>query len=173
MSTTKYLLLEKVQRGVSLMQIGDTILHPRYGVGIIESIEKRMSDGESRDFYVIPKKSISSTIYVPVDDAEQLGLRPLTTAADLKQAISILSGEADDTHLYNEEHTVNWGDPIEVARAVRSGVIEPKSHYAKTSQKHHLEHAKKLLTEELSAVLGMSDESISVLVDTKPKRPLR
>ena len=155
------------------MEIGDTILHPRYGVAVIESIEKRMSDGEIRDFFVIPKKSISSTIFVPVDIAEELGLRPLPTAEKLRQAVSILSGEVDDVSLCDDEHTISWGDPIDLARTIRSGLLEPKSQYAKTSQKHHLEHAKKLLTEELSVVLGMSDESIFELLDKKTKGTLQ
>jgi RNA polymerase-interacting CarD/CdnL/TRCF family regulator len=152
------------------MQIGDAILHPRYGVGVIESIEKRMCDGVIRDFFVIPKKSISSIIYVPVDAAEEHGLRPLTTVENLNQVVRILSGEADNENLCTEEHTINWHNPIDLARVIRNGIVEPYSRYPRTTQKHQLEHAKKLLAEELSAVLGMSDESINVLVDNKAKR---
>jgi len=45
---------DDLERGTAtLMQIGDTVLHPRYGIGVIDHIEKRDQDGESREFYVI------------------------------------------------------------------------------------------------------------------------
>ncbi|MEN6356931.1 MAG: CarD family transcriptional regulator [Armatimonadota bacterium] len=147
------------------MEIGDAVLHPRYGIGTIESIEGRLEDGKTRDYYVIPKPSISSTILVAVEAADELGVRPLATTETLKQAISILSGEADDTDLCAEEQTIRWSDPIDLARAIRYGVIQPKQRYPRTSMQRQLKHAKKLLGEELSAVLGMSEESITALVN--------
>ncbi|MEN6371813.1 MAG: CarD family transcriptional regulator [Armatimonadota bacterium] len=151
------------------MEIGEAVLHPRYGVGVIESIEERSEYGVDRNYYVIPKPSMASTILVPVDTADQLGLRPLATAETLKQAISILSGEADDADLCDEEAAINWSDPIGLARAIRGGMIGPKSRYPKITQQQQLKRAKRLLTEELSAVLGMSEESSIALIDKKPK----
>jgi len=150
------------------MEIGDAVLHPRYGVGTIESIEERLEDGKTRDYYVIPKPSISSTILVAVDAADELGLRPLSTAETLKQAVSILSGEADDTNLCDEEHTISWSDPIDLARTIRNGAIQPKRRYPRVSLQHQLKHAKKLLGEELSVVLGMPEETITELVSKTP-----
>lgn len=152
------------------MEIGDAILNPRYGVGVIKSIEKRIENGVKRDYFVIPKPSISSTIFVPVDAADELGLRPLSTAEKLQQVVTILESETDKPTVCSEEHGINWGDPIELAHAIKSGVKDPASRYPKTSLQNQLKHAKKLLSEELSAVLGMSDESISALVDKKEKR---
>ena len=112
-----------------------------------------------------PKPSISSTILVPVDAAGELGLRPVASADKLKQAVSILSGEDDESNPCAGMSVLSWGDPIDLARAIRSGATEPKSRYPKASQQHQLKRAKRLLSEELSVVLGMSDESITALVD--------
>lgn len=151
------------------MEIGDTVLHPRYGVGIIESVEKRLEDGVARDYFVIPKPSISSKIFVPVDTADELGLRPLTTAEKLEQVLSILSGEADDTNLCSEDYKINWGNPIDLARAVRTSLLGPKQRYPTANQ---LKHARQLLSEELSAVLDIPEGSIDALVD-KPAKSTR
>lgn len=150
------------------MEIGEAVLHPRYGVGTIESIEERLEGDNTRDYYVIPKPSISSTILVAVDAADELGLRPLATAETLKEAVSILSGEADDANPCNEEHTISWSDPIDLARTIRYGITQPKSRYPRVSLQHQLKHARKLLGEELSAVLGMSEERIGELVGKTP-----
>lgn len=147
------------------MIIGDAVLHPKYGVGVIRSIDKLMIDGVARDCFVIPKPSISSTIFVPVDAAEKLGLRLLSTASKLKQAVSILSGKADDTNLCTEDSKINWGDPVDLAHAIRIGGTKTKSGHIKASRQQQLKHARVLLAEELSAVLGMSEESMIALVD--------
>lgn len=152
------------------MVIGDAIFHPRYGVAIIESIERRLVDGETRDYFVIPKPSISSTIFVPVDMAGELGLRPLSTVEKLKQASSIIYGESDDTGLCSKGHKICWGDPIDLARVIRSCMMQP---CPKVAPQNQLNHAKVLLAEELSAVLGVSRESIIALVDKQTKRKPR
>ena len=147
------------------MDIGDTVLHPRYGVGVIDSIESREQDGENREFYVIPKPSISSTIFVPVEAADELGLRPVATPQELEQAIKILSGEGQEAKVVQGLRSLSWGDPLALAQVIRRQATEPKSRYPKVSEQHQLKRAKRLLAEELSAVLGMSEESISALVD--------
>lgn len=147
------------------MEIGDRVLHPRYGVGVIDGIETRVQDGERRDYYVIPKPSISSTIFVPVDSADEVGLRPISSPDTLQQVISILSGEKEDAASVSGLRNLSWGDPVDLARAIRHQVTEPKSRYPKVSEQHQLKRARKLLAEEMSAVLGMSEETIAAMID--------
>jgi CarD family transcriptional regulator len=154
------------------MEIGDTVLHPRYGVGIIGGIERRVQDGETREYYVIPKPSISSTIFVPVDSAEEVGLRPVASPDTLKQALGILSGECEQGNCGGNLRTLSWSDPLELARAIRKQALEPKSRYPKVSEQHQLKRAKKLLIEEMAVVLGLPEDKVAVMVDggTEPAR---
>ena len=147
------------------MEIGDTVMHPRYGVGIIDSIQARVQDGESREFYVIPKPTLASTIFIPVDSADEVGLRPVSSREKLNEALRILSGETIDSTAVTGVRAISWGDPVALAHAIRHQATEPKARYPKVSEQHQLKRAKKLLAEELSAVLGLSDESITALVD--------
>lgn len=149
------------------MQIGDTVLHPRYGIGVIDHIERRDQDGEIREFYVIPKPAIASTILVPVDSADELGLRPISSADKLEEAIRILSGENGEADPANGLRDLSWNDPLALAQAIRHQATEPKSRYPKVSELHQLKRAKKLLAEELSVVLGMPDEKVAALIDCK------
>jgi len=150
------------------MEIGDRVLHPRYGVGVIDGIETRIQDGEQREYYVIPKPSISSTIFVPVDSADEVGLRPVSTPDTLKEVLGILAGEYEDTVIVSGLRNLSWGDPVDLARAIRHQVTEPKSRYPKVSEQHQLKRARKLLAEEISAVLGMSEETIAAMIDGAP-----
>ncbi|MEN6358359.1 MAG: CarD family transcriptional regulator [Armatimonadota bacterium] len=153
------------------MDIGDTVLHPRYGVGTIDAIERREQDGECREYYVIPKPSICSTIFVPVDSADELGLRPVSTPDKLEEALHILSGD-EDVPKSDGLRNLTWGDPLALAGAIRRGVTEPKSRYPKVSEQHQLKRAKKLLAEEVSVVLGMTEESVIAIIDDPSVHPV-
>ena len=155
------------------MEIGDRVLHPRYGVGTIDGIETRLQDGEQREFYVIPKPALSSTIFVPVDSAVEVGLRLVSSPDTLEEALKILSGETEDLEVSLGLRNLSWNDPIELARAIRHQLNEPKSRYPKVSEQHQLKRAKKLLVEELSAVLGISEDSISALMSGEPATDAR
>ncbi|MBO4441439.1 hypothetical protein J5834_04900, partial [bacterium] len=62
---------------MTLFRPGDLAVYPTYGVGRIQSIESR-SMGESRiDCYVVSILSDNSKVFVPIDTAEQMGLRTL------------------------------------------------------------------------------------------------
>ncbi|MGC8863080.1 MAG: CarD family transcriptional regulator [Armatimonadota bacterium] len=150
------------------MEIGDRVLHPRYGIGVINGIETRIQDGEPREYYVIPKPALSSTIFVPVDSADEVGLRPVSSPDTLKKALKILAGEVDDCESTAKLHDLSWTDPLELARAIRHQLSEPKSRYPKVSEQHQLKRAKKLLLEELSEVLGLPEESIVALMNGQP-----
>ena len=147
------------------MEIGDRVLHPRYGIGVINGIETRVQDGEQREYYVIPKPALASTIFVPVDSADEVGLRLVSSPDTLEQALRILSGELEDCEVCAGLRNLSWNDPLELARAIRHQLTEPKSRYPKVSEQHQLKRAKKLLEEELSEVLGLSEDILAAVMN--------
>jgi len=148
------------------VQIGDAVLHPRYGVGVIGGIETRVQDGEKRDYYVIPKPSISSTIFVPIDAATEVGLRPLASPDTLEEALEILKSGARAEQPSLGLRNLSWGDPLDLARVIRQQALEPKSRYPKVSEQQQLKRAKRLLAEELKVVLGLTEEAVAGLVES-------
>lgn len=148
------------------MEIGDRVIHPRYGVGTIGAIEERVQDGQCRSYYVIPKPSICSTIFVPVDSADELGLRLVSTPDKLQEALSILAGESDQSEDGSVAiRNLAWSDPLALAGAIRKGACEPKTRYPKVSEQHQLKRAKKLLAEEIAVVLGISEDSVAAMIE--------
>lgn len=150
------------------MQVGDAVLHPRYGVGVIGGIETRVQDGEKRKYYVIPKPSISSTIFVPIDAADEVGLRLLASPDTLEEALEILKSGDGAEQSSPGLRNLSWGDPLDLARVIRHQALEPKSRYPKVSEQQQLKRAKRLLAEELKIVLGLSEEAVSSCVECAP-----
>ena len=62
-------------------RVGDNVVHPIHGVGRIAAIGKKRLTGEERTYYevVTPK----TTLWVPIDSSQAVGLRRLTPKLDL------------------------------------------------------------------------------------------
>lgn len=63
------------------LQVGDRVVHPIYGVGRIAAVGKKRFTGEARVYYeVVAEKT---TVWVPMESSDAIGLRRLTTKIDL------------------------------------------------------------------------------------------
>ena len=63
-----------------MYQIGDRIVHPLHGAGIIEEIVTQKVDREKRDYYLLRLPENNMDVLVPVKTADRIGIRPVGTA---------------------------------------------------------------------------------------------
>jgi CarD family transcriptional regulator len=103
---------------------GDFIVHPTYGVGnIVRLEEKRLGEDRPRWYYVVVVDK--STLWVPVDDSNPVGLRAVTPKKDLDRYRTVLKsqpGALERDHnkrrtLINER--VRQGSFLSLCEAVR------------------------------------------------------
>jgi RNA polymerase-interacting CarD/CdnL/TRCF family regulator len=73
---------------VAFYEPGDWIVHLHHGVGEIESIEKRELGGSTTTYYKVVTNN--STLWVPLDKAENRWFRPLATRDEFDQVFAIL-----------------------------------------------------------------------------------
>ena len=72
-------------------KVGDAVVHPIYGVGQVVRLDsKRFTGTETREYYEVSTKK--TTVWVPVETYEAVGLRRLTNKPDLATYRSLLSG---------------------------------------------------------------------------------
>ena len=58
-----------------MFNIGDMVAYPMHGAGLVEKIEDRQILGETRSYYIVRIKHGNMQVMVPVDGAENVGLR--------------------------------------------------------------------------------------------------
>jgi CarD family transcriptional regulator len=107
-------------------QIGETVIHPNYGAGVITEIQERHSLGPSKRYYSIELLGDpQTTVMVPLGKEESVGLRPPISKARLSRLWRILRGEPE---VLPEEHKKRYaviegkleeGDVFQIAEAVR------------------------------------------------------
>ena len=112
-----------------MFQVGDKIVHPMHGAGIVESIVQKKVNGVMRDYYVLKLPVRAMVVMIPTDNSEEIGVRPIV---DREQADRVLeeigSLQVEMTQNWNRRYRENMerlksGDLLEVARQRQVKVV--------------------------------------------------
>jgi CarD family transcriptional regulator len=74
-----------------MYSVGDKVVHPGYGPGIIKGIERRQVIGEAKDYYIIDILTGDATLMTPVGQADNVGLRPAISDDSVERLFRLLS----------------------------------------------------------------------------------
>ena len=105
--------------------VGDHVVYPAHGVGQIEAIETQTISGMQVTLYAIHFDKERLRLKVPVFKAKAAGLRKLSTAARMEDALATLKGRAKirrvmwSRRAQEYEMKINSGDPIAIAEVLR------------------------------------------------------
>jgi CarD family transcriptional regulator len=109
-----------------MFKIGDTVIHPSYGVGTVTEIKKRHTLGSEKRYYSIELLGEPGTIVmVPVGAEERMGLRPPIAKSQLGQVWRVLTSDPDELPSNHDQRCellndkLCGGDVLEIAEAVR------------------------------------------------------
>lgn len=78
-------------------QINDKVFYPHHGAGEIQNIEEKEILGEKSVYYIIRFPLTETTIMVPNDSPEELGLRFLSDEKEIKRCLEIIAKSQSDT----------------------------------------------------------------------------
>jgi CarD family transcriptional regulator len=153
--------------------VGDKVVYPMHGAGIIEAIEEKDFLGEKRIYYVVYMPVGDMKVMVPVSQVEQIGLREVVDEDTANQVLQILGKRCDDDqvnwhHRYRANlDKIKSGDLFEVAEVVRSLMIRDGARGLSTGERKMLENAKQILISELALVKNLErDQAFSLVEET-------
>ena len=104
---------------------GQYVVYPTQGVGRLQRIEEQVIAGQPVKLLAIEFEASHMTLRVPLERAEISGLRPLTTAKKMDEAIASAKGRAGSKRMIwsrraaQYEENINSGDPMKIAEVVR------------------------------------------------------
>ena len=149
-----------------LFQIGENIIYPMHGAGIIKAIEDKEFSGEIQQYYVIKMSISKMQLMIPTDKIVSSSIRRVTDIIELKRILHIFQhGESDDLLPWGQRHKVNTdkvktGKIQEVAEVVRDLMRMKKEKALNTSEKEMLAHAHEFLISELGLIKGITENQI-------------
>ena len=76
-----------------MFSIGDKVVYPMHGAGIIEEIQEKKILGESRNYYILKVPFGDMKIMVPVDQTVEVGIRNIVSAEQLVE-VKVILGQA-------------------------------------------------------------------------------
>jgi len=138
-----------------LFHIGDKIVHPMHGAGIVENIVQKEVDNEYQSFYVLNMPLAGMVIMVPVKSCEGIGVRRVIDSEQADELMLQLEDiDVDMNQNWNRRYRENMsliksGDPIEVARVVKGLMIRERDKGLSTGERKMLHSAKQILISEL------------------------
>ena len=159
-------------------QIGDKVIYPNHGLGIIERIEERTILGTTCGFYSLRIASNETMVLVPVGNADSVGLRRAIGDTEVDRLFRLLGdGKIDSQQNWkgrfkDNSEKMRSGSIYDVADVLKSLTLLSKSKNLSFREKRMLDRARFLVISEISEVLQEGQVTIESRVDRALDRSL-
>lgn len=144
--------------------VGEKVVYPNHGVGIIEQISSRTMGSAVQRFYLLRIRSSSLKVMVPFNNAEAVGLRRIVTDEEANQILEYLAdgkaeSSADWKNRYKENsERMRTGALLDVAMVLKGLVALGTTKPLSFREKKMLERARFLLISEMAMARGRTEE---------------
>ena len=155
-----------------MFKVGDYIVYPMYGAGIITEIVEKDFLGEMRTYYNVSLPYCRMEASVPVDNTEKLGVRSIIDPSRIEEVIAELRKDTEPMNPnWNKRYRENTermqtGNILEVAAVVRNLVRTDRQKPLSTGEKKLLSTAKQILESELVYSGGYTMEEADEMVES-------
>ncbi len=156
-----------------MFNVGDKIVYPMHGAGVIESIEEKEILGKKQRYYVMKMPVGDIKVMVPTSNAKDIGIREVIDSEEAQKVFGAL--EDDNIYMntnWNKRYRENMdkiksGNIFEVADVVRNLAHRDKEKGLSTGERKMLNNAKQILVSELVLANGMEQGVVEKMINEK------
>jgi CarD family transcriptional regulator len=152
---------------------GQEIVYPLQGVGQITTIEERVFRSTKLLYYIIYLEVSDMTIMVPVNKADELGIRPIVDKRQANKALKLISEEYEPVptdwkaRYQNNLDLLKKGSVLDIATVVRALYHRSRIKELPILERKLYDSALKLLVDEISFSLQKEKDEVEELVLSK------
>ena len=163
------MLVEQAFHGAPtpMFEINAKAVYPAHGVGVIHKIETFQMEGQDYQFYVLKILDQGMTIRVPVENAENVGMRTVMKEAKIDEVFEVLKDRevVADKQTWNRRYReymnkIKTGDPLEVAAVLRDLALLKGEKALSFGERKMYDQAHGLLVQELSVAKDCDENTI-------------
>lgn len=139
-----------------LFQIGEKVVYPNQGVGVIENVSSRSFGAQFERFYLLRLMCSTLTVMVPISHVGDLRLRKVTRNGEIARVLFFLSngrcelrGDWKDRFRENTEK-MRSGGLLEIAEVLKSLLVLQLSKQLSFREKKILDRARHMLISEIA-----------------------
>ena len=150
-----------------MYNVGDNVVYPMHGAGVIEAIEEREVLGECKKYYIMALPIGDMKVMIPMDSVEEVGLRQVIDDEGVRRVYEILGGEktamsSNWNRRYMEK--IKSGDIFAVAEVVRNLTLRDQDKGLSTGERKMLETARQILISELVVASGSTEDEVNAKI---------
>ena len=151
--------------------VGDRVVYPHHGAAVITKREKRKINGTSAEYLVLEMAHGELTLSVPVDRADDVGMRPPIGSDEVEDLFELLAKKdvrepANWSRRFkNHQEKLKSGDVYQVAEVVRNLALRDQAKGLSAGEKSMFIKARSVLVSELSFALDVSEDDALARVE--------
>ncbi len=152
-------------------KIGDKVIYPNHGLGIVAKIEEKTIFGNTEGFFHLRILSTESTVLVPVANVDNVGLRRAISDEEVEELYRLLGDGHIDNHqnwkgrFKDNSDKMRTGSIYDMADVLKSLTFLAKSKSLSFREKRMLDRAKSLIVSEISEVMRIKPEAVEARVN--------
>jgi CarD family transcriptional regulator len=150
---------------------GDTVIYPQHGACVVQGTKKMDAFGEKREYLVLQTVIYEMTLKVPVEKAEEVGIRPPVSPDELEDLVAVLAKPDPrvpsnwSRRFKNHQEKLKSGDVYQVAEVVRNLAARNRDASLSAAERTMYEKARLNLVSEISPALKVSSEAAEEYLD--------
>jgi len=152
-------------------KVGDNVVYPHHGAGVVVKKETKDLLGESREYLTIQILHNSMTAMVPCENARMAGLRRVIDGEQVEKVIGVLAAEVSEMpqswprrFKHNREKN-KTGNVYALAEVVRNLAIRDSEKGLSAGEKQMYTRAKKNLASEFMYALDKDEDGAESYLD--------
>jgi len=152
-------------------KVGDKVVYPNHGIGVIEDIEKRDIGSIDAEFLRLRIMANDSMVMVPKGNTVNVGLRPIVSKKEVDQVFDVLKDNSvkvfDDWKGRFQENSdkMRTGSITEVALVFKSLSHLALQKNLSYRERRMLDRARYLIVSEIAEVAKLTEAEAEVKVD--------
>lgn len=154
-----------------MFSVGDRIVYPMQGAGVIQRIEEKRILGETKQYYILTLPCNDINIMIPVDSGESIGIRRVSDCETMKSVLRMLHEESTPMdNNWNRRYRENMdklksGDIEQVAEVVRNLTRNDREKKLSTGERKLLNGARRILISELILAMDIDPQDAESMVE--------
>ena len=155
-----------------MFKIGDKVVYPMHGAGVIEKIEEKEILGELKSYYILQIPYGHIHVMVPTDKCEEAGLRPIVKIKEMEEVIKTLGAKSTpmdenwNRRLRDNNAKLKTGDPKQVAEVIRNLTRIEREKKLSAGEKKLLSTARQILSSEMVLVNGVTETQADTIIES-------
>jgi len=151
-------------------RIGDKVVYPNHGVGIIEQISSRTSGEIVEKFYLLKIKASSLKVEIPFRNINLVGLRRVIKNGEVQKVVDFLIDGKCENHsdwkfrFKENSERMRTGSLLDVAGVLKGLLILNQTKPLSFREKKMLERARYLLVSELALAKNLDEQEVELIL---------